>query len=901
MRFKDQHILLSCRKFAHSLKGNCDENHSWLIEWGKLRKFVVIPGGALKKILLFCLVILSAATSTAQFRRAIFLHHSVGNCFWDRSRVSNLTPPTTIPKEITNYNNARGYSGSTAVTMDEVYAPDPSSANDNNWYRWDNIINRRDAYGVTLDSFLSSYPVIVIKTCYLATQFMSTADSIRAYKTEWRDMVSFMRAHPNNFFCIWTDYPAATDGHSDRDQWSNLFSIWAKDTLAQGKDSFGAFPPNVYVFDVFHKLASRLDGYCDPIYGSFDEGPGGDHPSNLAVSLIDSAFIRETFDAAIAYEHPLTPVPVTLAATSITSSGATLNGTVNPNGVATSYHFEYGLTQSYGTTTTTQSAGSGSGSVAVSATITGLTAATLYHYRVVATYSGGTVNGNDDTLRTAAAGATPPAAATGAATGITTTGAQLNGTLNPNGFATTYHFEYGLSPSYGVSTAAQNGGAGTSTISASASLSSLSPATVYHFRLVASNTGGTTHGSDSSFTTAALPQQAPATVTLGATGITSTGGVLNGSVDANGLPTTYHFQYGLTKSYGSVTLTVSAGSLTNAIPVSAALSGLSAGTVYHYRLTATNAGGTSLGDDTTFSTLTPAAPPAAATRGATAITASSAQLNGTVNPNGTAATYHFEYGTTSGYGTSTSPQNAGSGTSPLAVNAAIAGLSAATTYHYRVVATDTAGTSRGNDTTFVTAAVVVTPPAVVTGTADSVSTTGCRLTGTVNPNGHATTFHFEYGPTASYGSSTQQGDAGSGTSAVAVSAMLQSLTPGATYHYRIAASNSGGSSFGADSTAATMEIPPPPQAPPKKYVLLQSYPNPFNPTTRIRYGIPAAARVKLIVFNALGQPIATLVDAAQDKGYYEVVFDGTNLASGTYFYRIQAGDYMEVRRILLVH
>ena len=858
----------------------------------------------MKQILLLGVLLAAASISPAQYRRAIFLHHSVGDCFWDRSRVSNLTPPTTIPKEIANYNSTRGYTGSNAVAMDEVYYPDPSSANNNNWYRWDNILRARDEFGVTLDSYLSSYPVIVVKTCYLATQFMNSPDSIEAYKSEWRDMVAIMRAHPNNFFCMWTDYPAATDGHSDRDEYSNRFSTWAKDTLAQGKDSFGAFPANVYVFDVFHKLASRVDGYCDPIYGSFDEGPGGDHPSNLAVSLIDSAFIRETFDAAIAYEHPQTPVPVTLAATNITSNGAKLNGTVNPNGVATSYHFEYGQTQSYGTSTATQSAGSGSGSVAVSATISGLASATLYHYRIAATYGGGTVYGNDDTLRTAAVGATPPAVTTGTATGITTTGAQLGGTVNPNGFATTYHFDYGLSTSYGVSTPGQSAGSGTSAVSASAVLSSLSPATLYHYRLVASNTGGTTYGNDSSFTTSALPQQAPGTVTLGATGITSGGAVLNGSVDANGLATTYYFQYGATTGYGAVTSTQNAGSLTNAIPVNAAVSGLSSSTLYHYRVVATNLGGTSHGNDTTFTTSAPPPqPPVVSTREATAITSSAAQLNGTVNPGGSATTYHFEYGTTTGYGTSTSTQNAGSGTSPLSVNASISGLSSSTTYHYRVVATDSAGTSQGNDTMFTTAASAVAPPTVTTGAADSVSATRFHVNGTVNPHGHATTFYFEYGTSTAYGSSSQQGSAGSGTGTVVVGAMLQNLTPGVAYHYRLAATNSGGSSFGADSMGSTLEIPPPPPPytpPPKKYVLLQSYPNPFNPATTIRYGIPVAAHVKLMVFNALGQPIATLVDAPLDKGYYTVVFDGTNLAAGTYFYRIQAGDYMEVRRLLLV-
>jgi hypothetical protein len=75
-----------------------------------------------------------------------------------------------------------------------------------------------------------------------------------------------------------------------------------KDVLAQGKDSYGTFPRNIYVFDVFRKLADPVTGVCPSKYGSGGEGPGGDHPSNEAVSIIAPAFVTESFNAAIAYE-----------------------------------------------------------------------------------------------------------------------------------------------------------------------------------------------------------------------------------------------------------------------------------------------------------------------------------------------------------------------------------------------------------------------------------------------------------------------------------------------------------------------------------------------------------------------------------------------------------------------
>jgi len=86
------------------------------------------------------------------------------------------------------------------------------------------------------------------------------------------------------------------------------------------------------------------------------------------------------------------------------------------------------------------------------------------------------------------------------------------------------------------------------------------------------------------------------------------------------------------------------------------------------------------------------------------VTANSATLNGTVNPNGQATTYYFEYGTTSGYGSQTASQSAGSGSSDVGVSANLSALSSGATYHYRLVATNSSGTTRGADKTFTTAA-----------------------------------------------------------------------------------------------------------------------------------------------------------------------------------------------------
>jgi len=87
---------------------------------------------------------------------------------------------------------------------------------------------------------------------------------------------------------------------------------------------------------------------------------------------------------------------------------------------------------------------------------------------------------------------------------------------------------------------------------------------------------------------------------------------------------------------------------------------------------------------------------------------------------------------------------------------------------------------------------------------------------------------------------------------------------------------------------------------PHQFMLNQNYPNPFNPSTTITYGLPRRAIVSLAIFNTLGQLISTPVNESQEAGYHAVRFDGSNLASGMYFYRIQAGSFVQTKKFLLI-
>jgi hypothetical protein len=85
-----------------------------------------------------------------------------------------------------------------------------------------------------------------------------------------------------------------------------------------------------------------------------------------------------------------------------------------------------------------------------------------------------------------------------------------------------------------------------------------------------------------------------------------------------------------------------------------------------------------------------------------------------------------------------------------------------------------------------------------------------------------------------------------------------------------------------------------------KYYLAQNYPNPFNPSTVITYSIPASSNVVINVYNVIGELIKTLVNQYQEAGIYKVNFDARDLSNGIYFYKIQSGNFVEIKKMLLL-
>ncbi len=288
------------------------------------------------------------------------------------------------------------------------------------------------------------------------------------------------------------------------------------------------------------------------------------------------------------------------------------------------------------------------------------------------------------------------------------------------------------------------------------------------------------------------------TVTTGSTSnVTATSATLTGTVNANGQSTTAWFEYGTVQgTYGnkSSTQTVTGS---NDTTVSSTITGLTSGTTYYYKIVAENNSWKSEGSEMSFQYTPGGSAPTVTTDAATDVTTTTATLNGKVNANGISTTAWFEYGAISGSYGSKSNTKAVTGSTDTTVSASISGLTAGTTYYYRIAAQNSVGTSYGKEMSFYYSSEKKAPT-VETEAATNVTATSATLNGKCNPNGLSTTAWFEYGTlqgTYDYKTDTQSM---SGSSYTSVSATITKLTAGTTYYYRIAAKNSVGTSYGTE-------------------------------------------------------------------------------------------------------
>jgi hypothetical protein len=537
------------------------------------------------------------------------------------------------------------------------------------------------------------------------------------------------------------------------------------------------------------------------------------------------------------------PSVTTSAATSVTATGATLNGSANPGDESTTGWFRYDTSDpgscndSFGTRAPASSSddtdlGAGSSPVDYSHEITSLTPATTYYYCAIASNGSGTSFGTVQSFTTDAAA---PSVTTSAATSKTATGATLNGSANPNGASSTGWFRYSTTDpgtcndTFGTRAPGSGGsslGAGTSNNSFSQAITGLSASTTYYFCGIASNSVGTSFGSVQSFSTAAAT---PSVTTSAATSVTTSGATLNGSANPNGDDTTGWFRYSTTdpgtcndtfgtRAPASGGSNLGAGSSTS--PFAQSITGLAPGTTYYFCAIAANSGGTSFGSVQSF---TMPAAPVVTTSAATSVGPTAATLNGAANPGRATTLAWFRYGTVNPgtcshtFGTrapATSGTNLGFGSSPVSYSRAITGLVPGKTYYFCAVAQNSIGNSFGAVLSFTTPTA---KPSVTTGAPTLVTTTTAQLNGAGNANGASATGWFRYS-TVSPGScgdnfgtrAPSTGSASLGSGLFGYARTITGLAPDTTYYVCAIAANSHGTSFGALRSFKTAAAPAPP-------------------------------------------------------------------------------------------
>ena len=386
-------------------------------------------------------------------------------------------------------------------------------------------------------------------------------------------------------------------------------------------------------------------------------------------------------------------ISATASATSITSSTATIGGTITSDGGAavTTRGVVYGT--STGSATYSVTSGTGTGTYTIS--LTGLTPATTYFVRSFATNSVGTVYGTETNFTTIAV--EPTVSATAAAASITGSSATSGGTISSNGGATVtvsgVVWSTTSTPTIVLSTKTTNGAVtGTYT----SSITGLAPATLYFVRAYATNSIGTSYGPERNFTTLAIAPTISATSS--ATSITASSASIGGIITSDGgaAVTTRGVVYGT--SSGSATYSVTSGTGTGTYTIS--ITGLTPATTYFARSFATNSVGTVYGSETNFATI--AIAPTLTTNAVSSITKYAASAGGTITSNGGSVI------TASGicWSTTATPTISDSkttdGTTSGTFTSSITGLTVGTTYFVRAYATNAIGTSYGAAQSFTT-------------------------------------------------------------------------------------------------------------------------------------------------------------------------------------------------------
>jgi hypothetical protein len=486
----------------------------------------------------------------------------------------------------------------------------------------------------------------------------------------------------------------------------------------------------------------------------------------------------------------------TASATSITSSSASVGGTITEDGGAavTVRGVVYGTSSLSSTFSVTSGTGTGTYTIG----LTGLSPATTYYVRSFATNSVGTVYGTETNFTTIAIA---PTLTTSVVSSITKYAASAGGTITSNGGSaiTVSGICWSTTSTPTISDSKTTDGTTSGTFTSS--LTGLTAGTTYYVRAYATNAIGTGYGPNESFTTLSTSSNNPALdATTTATSITANSAILGGNITDEGATqvSARGLVYGTTTGSATYSVTVGSGAGT----FTSTLTGLSQGTTYFARSFATNVQGTSYGAETSFTTQT--IPTVSVTATPTSITTTTAIGGGTISSTGGATI------TTSGlvWGASTNPEitlttKTTNGATSGTFTSSITGLTQGTTYHVRAYATNYLGTTYGPNITFTT---ITTPTVSATATVTSITGTTATSGGTISLDGGATVTSrgLVYGTSSL--SSTFSVTSGTGTGTYSIG--LTGLTPATTYYVRSFATNSVGTVYGTETNFTTIAVEP---------------------------------------------------------------------------------------------
>ena len=511
-----------------------------------------------------------------------------------------------------------------------------------------------------------------------------------------------------------------------------------------------------------------------------------------AINSIGTSYSSSASFSTIAIGPTLTSVN----ATSITSNSANSGGNISSDGGSsvTARGVCYSTTAGPSISGNKTSDGSGIGNYTSS--ISGLTPGTIYYIRAYATNGAGTSYGNELTFTTSANLATISTTSVTSITSATATGGG-NVSSDGGGAVTAKGICWNTTSGPTVSNSKTTDGSGTGSFTSQ--ITGLNPGTLYYVRSYATNSAGTTYGPEISFSSTAVLPVLSTTAITSITATTASGGgnitSAGGTITARGIcwGTSTNPSIADNKTFDSSGPGVYTSNLT----------GLSAGTTYYVRAYATNSAGTSYGPEILFTSSIVSA--TLTTQIITSVTTTTASCGGNITSagGGTITARGVCWSTSTGPTTNNTKTSDGTGAGNFV--SSLTGLTVATTYYVRAFATNSAGTSYGNEVVFSTAANL---PTLTTATISALSYATVTSGGNISADGGGAITSRGVCWSTANNPSISDNKTTDGTGSGIFTSSVSGLTATTTYYLRAYASNSAGTSYGNQITFTTTVAPP---------------------------------------------------------------------------------------------